>query len=85
MTFNDWYAFNTQKNCTGHCMTNIGAAFVKITKNNSYKKEDVMLTTYMDMEDISNLFGNYELILFSIDKNQGISTLSFLLSFNRKA
>lgn len=80
MTFGEWYDFNTQKNINGHKFLNIGSVYIKITTNCSLKKEDIILTSLMSLENVNLIFSEYQIILISLDLIENSKHLSFLLS-----
>lgn len=61
----DWYNFNLGNN---RLKCDIGDIYVKVFRNESYDKKDMIFEQLMDPKDMIHLFGDYEMFILGIDE-----------------
>lgn len=76
MKFVDWYNFNFVEN---KVMDRIGDIYMKVMRKKSFLLEDEMLDTLVRVSDAVRMFGNYELMSVSLDKQNDYTTICALV------
>ena len=72
MKFIDWYNFNFVEN---KVMDRIGDIYMKVMRKKSFLLEDRMLYTLVRFSDAVRMFGDYELMSVSLDKQDNYKTI----------
>lgn len=72
MKFIDWYNFNFVEN---KVMDRIGDVYMKVMRKKSFLLEDKMLDTLVRISDAVCMFGDYELMSVSFDKQENYATI----------
>lgn len=67
-----WYEFNFHNQAF---VCNIGLICVKVFRDKSLKREDMIFEQLMYGDDMAYLFGDYELIMFKTEMTDGHSHL----------
>lgn len=76
MKFIDWYNFNFVDN---KVMDRVGDIYMKVMRKKSSLLEDKMLDTLVRVSDAVRMFGDYELMFVSIDKQNDYATICALV------
>lgn len=76
MKFIDWYNFNFVDN---KVMDRVGDIYMKVMRKKSLLLEDKMLDTLVRVSDAVRMFGDYELMFVSIDKQNDYATICALV------
>lgn len=76
MKFIDWYNFNFVEN---KVMDRIGDIYMKVMRKKSFLHEDKMLDTLVRISDAVRMFGDYELMSVSFDKQDNYTTICALV------
>ena len=72
MKFVDWYNFNFVEN---KIMDRVGDIYMKVMRKKSLLLEDKMLDTLVTVADAVRMFGDYELMYVSLDKQDNYTTI----------
>lgn len=72
MKFVDWYNFNFVEN---KIMDRVGNIYMKVMRKKSLLLEDKMLDTLVTVSDAVRMFGDYELMYVSLDKQDNYTTI----------
>ena len=72
MKFVDGYNFNFVEN---KVMDRIGKIYMKAMRKKSFQLEDKMLDALVRVSDAVRMFGDYELMLVSLDKQDDYTTI----------
>ena len=76
MKFIDWYNFNFVEN---KVMDRVGDIYMKAMRKKSFLLEDKMLDTLVRVSDAVRMFGDYELMSVSLDKQNDYTTICALV------